>query len=70
MVPWLRNSMEILSNMYNVKGYDEISINRLSAIVADCLNQFTVDRIDIRFPSMVISPLQYTNIDVYDLNDE
>jgi hypothetical protein len=35
--------MEILSILNNVKGYDEISINRLNAIAADDVNKFVVN---------------------------
>jgi hypothetical protein len=56
--------------MYSVKGYDEININRLNAMAADYFNKFAVDSIVHRFPSTVMPPLQYTNIDIYDLNDK
>jgi hypothetical protein len=69
-IPWLRNSMEILSTLYNIKGYDEISIYRLSAIAADYVNELVVDKMDANFPSMVVPPLQFSNVDSYDLRDE
>jgi hypothetical protein len=68
-IPWLRNSMEILEIMYNLKGYEELSIMRLSAMAADYLDEFAVNRIDAQFPPMVVQPLKFSNVDIYDLND-
>jgi hypothetical protein len=68
-VPWLRNTLEISSVFYKIKGYDEISVTRLSAIAADYLNQFAVERVTMELPSMAVQPLRYTNIDAYNLSD-
>jgi hypothetical protein len=68
-IPWLRNSMEILLGDYDVKGYNEISIQQSTAMVADYFNEFTVNKIRIQFPPMLIKPLKFSNVGSYNLDD-
>jgi hypothetical protein len=70
-IPWHRNSMEILNNRSLIKGFDDISIMRLNAIVADYLNVFTADKVhSLNFAAMVIPPAKFSHLNNYDLNDK